>query len=173
MTDGDRPRFAWLSEELCHRSPWRLILFGIERIAQNKLNVRLTAGEAQHLRLFRTDQQVHDLDLLRLSFGVLLNIGTGRQNLDILQKRLHSCSFAGIGSSRSVTGDQHIHSHSRSYESGHTHNVIDLDGRGSHALRDRRGETAAGTNRGKPAVEHGLPQVKVLHYSSANRILFL
>ena len=58
--------------EICHGSTGRFGRYRIQRIAQNKLDMGLVAGQAQKLRLLRGNQQVDYLHLLRFSFGVFL-----------------------------------------------------------------------------------------------------
>ncbi len=63
-------------KESCHSGTRRTGDGGVQLISQHELYAGLTTGQTQVLCLFRGHQQVHNLHLLRLSFAVLLNIGS-------------------------------------------------------------------------------------------------
>src|ERR1700739_1673330 len=93
-----RRRSIGIGEELGHGGFRRLGILRVQRIAQNKLDVRLIAGQAQKLSLRRANQQIDHLDLLRLAFSVLLNVGAGGENLNILKKSLSDGPLTVAGS---------------------------------------------------------------------------
>jgi hypothetical protein len=105
--------------------------------------VRLRAREAQHLRLLRSHQEIDDLHLFRLAFAVLLNIGAGGEDLNVLEERPHLWAFRNVDGSRRIAGDEHIDTHAGSHETGDTNHLVDFDRASAHALADGCGKSAA------------------------------
>jgi hypothetical protein len=132
----------------------------IERISQDELDACFVTGEAQEFGLVGCDEEVDYLYLLRFSFGIALNVCTGRENLDILKK----CSYDGARTcvaTGGCAGDENINVHTGSYKAGDADDLVHLDRGRSHPLGNRSGESSSRAGSRKAALLDGFTQVKI------------
>jgi hypothetical protein len=115
----------------------------IQWIAQNQLDRGLIIRKTQYLCLLRGHQQVHHRNLNRLPFGVLLEVGTGGENLDVLEQRFHLRSIRSFSGRGAVNQD--VHALAGHDKAGHTDDVIGAYRHRSHSWRNGCGKPSTRT----------------------------
>ncbi len=158
-------------EQLRDRAAVGFGYLGVQRIAQHQLNSGLVAGQAQHFRLLRRNQQVYHRHGDGLSFGIFLEVLAGGEHLHVLQQGL------GDGAQRGrpgrIAGYQYIHPHAGHGKAGHSYNFIHPYGHRAHAFGDQGRQAGAPTLEGQAGFHYGFAAKDGRNHAAPDDILLL
>ena len=116
------------------------ILVSIEGIAKRELNAAFGAGEGEAFGVIRRNQNSDDRGILGVAGGVSLQVLASGNHGDILQHR----GGLILGATVWGSGKENIDASAGTDETGDGDNLIDADGNGAHAGRNKRGQAGAG-----------------------------